>query len=129
MVKNLLRSIGAVFAGFAVVFILSMATDFILESLGIFPPITQGLFVTWMLVLALTYRTIYAILGGYIAARLAPNSPMKHTMILACIGLVFAIAGIFLNASKELGPAWYPILLAILTIPSVWLGGKIYGSR
>lgn len=73
MAKNSLKSIGAVFAGFVAVFILSTVTDFILESLGIFPPVTQGLFITWMLVLALTYRTVYAVLGGYITARLAPS--------------------------------------------------------
>jgi hypothetical protein len=127
--KRVVKSIWAVFAGFAAVFILSTATDFILESLGIFPPVTQGLSVTWMLVLALAYRSAYAVLGGYITARLAPSNPMKHTMILACIGLVFAIAGIFLNESKSLGPTWYPILLAVLTIPCVWLGGKLYGRK
>ncbi len=127
--NRVVKSIWAVFAGFAVVFILSTATDFILESLGIFPPVTQGLFVTWMLVLALAYRSAYAVLGGYITARLAPSNPMKHTMTLACIGLVFAIAGIFLNESKSLGPTWYPILLAVLTIPCVWLGGKLHGRK
>ena len=122
---KIMKSIWAVFAGFAVVFILSVLTDFILEYLGIFPPSTEGLFIAWMLLLALFYRSFYAVVGGYVTARLAPRKPMKHVWILSIIGLVGAIAGIFANYAKSLGPNWYPIWLAILTIPCVWLGGKL----
>lgn len=120
------KSIWAVVAGFFTVAILSTLTDFILESLGVFPPASEGLFVTWMLVLALVYRSAYAVVGGYITARLAPHKPMKHVWVLSWIGLAFAIAGIFANYAAELGPNWYPILLAILTIPCVVLGGKLF---
>lgn len=119
------RSIWAVVAGFLTVAILSTLTDFILESLGIFPSVSEGLFVTWMLVLALVYRSAYAVLGGYITAKLSPHKPMKHVWILSWIGLVFAILGIFANYVAQLGPNWYPILLAIFTIPCVVLGGKL----
>lgn len=119
------RSIFAVVAGFLTVFILSVLTDFILETIGVFPSASDGLFVTWMLVLALFYRSVYAIAGGYITAKLAPHKPMKHVWILAIIGTVFAVLGIFVNLSRNLGPNWYPIMLAILTIPCVWLGGKL----
>jgi hypothetical protein len=119
------RSIWAVVAGFLSVMILSIVTDFILETAGVFPPASEGLFVTWMLVLALVYRSAYAVLGGYITAKIAPHKPMKHVWILSIIGEVFAILGIFANLSGNLGPNWYPIMLAILTIPCVVLGGKL----
>jgi hypothetical protein len=32
--------------------------------------------------LALVYRTVYGILGGYVTARLAPRAPMRHALIL-----------------------------------------------
>lgn len=38
MNMNTFKSIGAVVAGFLTVVVLSVGTDFILESLGIFPP-------------------------------------------------------------------------------------------
>lgn len=122
---KLLKSIWAVFAGFFTVFALSILTDVILESLGVFPPSDQGLFVPWMLALALIYRSIYAAVGGYVTAVLAPQKPMRHVMILAGIGLLGAIAGIVVNTTQNLGPAWYPIALAALTLPCVWLGGKL----
>ena len=125
MVNNILKSIWAVVAGFLIVVILSTATDKILEVLGVFPPATQGLFITWMLLLALTYRTAYNVVAGYATAKLAPQNPMKHVWVLAILGLFGGIAGIIVNLQMNLGPNWYPISLALLSIPSVWLGGKL----
>lgn len=123
--KKSLKSIGAVLTGFVTVFILSVVTDLVLEKLGVFPPITEGLFVTWMLVLALAYRTAYTVLGGYVTATLAPQRALKHVFILASIGTVAAIVGLVATWGKGLGPEWYPIALALLAFPSVWLGGKL----
>ena len=121
--KNIFKSIGAVLVGFIAVVILSVGTDFILESLGIFPPIGQGLFITWMLVLALFYRIIYTIAGGYITASLAPNRPMRHVIILGIIGTVAGLLGVIVG--WELSAHWYPIALVITAFPTTWLGGKL----
>lgn len=129
MKNKTLKSIGAVLSGFITVFILSVVTDMILESLGIFPPPEQGLFITWMLILALIYRTIYTVLGGYVTAKLAPVNPMRHVKILATIGTIAAILGLVATWGKGLGPEWYPILLAVFAFPSVWYGGKLYGLK
>ncbi len=124
--KSTLKSIVAVLAGFIAVLVLSIGTDVMLEKTGVFPPISQGFFITWMLLLALIYRTIYAIVGGYVTATLAPDRPMRHAMILGIIGFVFAVLGSIANSDKSTAStAWYPILLIVLTIPSVWLGGKL----
>ena len=74
--NSTLKSIWAVVAGILIGATLSIGTDFILESLGVFPPITEGLFVTWMLALALFYRCAYTVLSGYVTAKLAPQNPM-----------------------------------------------------
>lgn len=123
--KKTLKSIGAVLGGFVTVFILSVVTDLVLEKLGVFPPPKEGLFITWMLILALAYRTAYTVLGGYITAKLAPTRPMKHVFILASIGTLAATVGLIATWGKGLGPEWYPIALAILAFPSVWLGGRL----
>jgi len=120
---NTLKSIGAVLGGFLIVVILSIATDTILEKLGIFPSPTEGLFITWMLVLAFVYRTIYTVLGGYVTAALAPANPTKHVMILAIIGTVMGCVGIVVG--WNLSQHWYPIALAVAAFPSVWYGGKL----
>ena len=119
---SFLKSAGAVIAGFLVVVVLSTGTDAVLENVGIFPPASeQGLFITWMLALALAYRTVYTILGGYVTALLAPQNAMKHVWILAALGQLGGIMGVI--AGWNLSAHWYPIALAVLAIPSVWLGG------
>lgn len=118
-----LKSILAVLAGFLTVVVLSIGTDTILEQTGIFPPIAEGLFITWMLALALFYRTLFTILGGYVTAWLAPQNSMKHVWALAILGQIGGIAGVF--AGWNLSAHWYPIALAVFAIPSVWLGGYL----
>jgi hypothetical protein len=127
MNKNTIKSIGAVLAGFITVFALSVVTDTILVKLGVFPPQNDpGSSLPWMLMLALIYRSIYAIVGFYVAATLAPSRPMRHAIILGIIGLVFAILGMIANWDKSTAStAWYPISLVILTLPCAWLGGKL----
>jgi MFS family permease len=127
MNKNILKSIGAVIAGFLVVAVLSVVTDKILESLGIFPSPDAGLFITWMLVLAFIYRSIFTVLGGYITARLSPQNPMKHVKILAIIGTIGGCIGIVVG--WNLSDHWYPIALAVTAFPLVWLGGKLYTKK
>ena len=118
-----LKSIGAVAAGFVTVLVLSVGTDTVLEKLAVFPSPNEGLFVTWMLLLALAYRSLYTIFGGFLTARLAPGRPMRHAIILGLIGLVLTIVGTIVNRGK--GPLWYPIALVVLTLPTVWLGAKL----
>jgi multisubunit Na+/H+ antiporter MnhB subunit len=127
MFINVLKSIGAVLAGFIAVFILSVGIDAVLEKPGVFPPQKNpAAYVWWMLLLALVYRSIYTVAGGFITAALAPNWPMIHAIILGVIGLIFALLGLIVNWSKT-GPSslWYPLLLVILALPCVWLGGKL----
>ena len=118
-----LKSIGAVLAGMLVTAILSIATDSVLEGLGIFPPPAQGLFVTWMLALALFYRSVYAVAGGYVTAKLASSNPMKHVLILGLIGTALSIVGTIVG--WDLSDHWYPIALVFTSLPCVWLGGKL----
>jgi hypothetical protein len=118
-----LKSIGAVLGGFLVVVILSVGTDSILEGLGIFPPPAEGLFITWMLALAFVYRTVYTVAGGYVTAALAPANPTKHVTILGIIGTFMGCVGIYVG--WNLSAHWYPIALAVVAFPSVWLGGKL----
>jgi peptidoglycan/LPS O-acetylase OafA/YrhL len=84
-----------------------------------------------LFVLATMYRILYTVGGGYLTARLAPERPMRHVIVLGCVGLVAATIGLVAtwNSGPELGPKWYPILLVVTALPCVWLGGRVYGSR
>jgi hypothetical protein len=117
----MVKSILAVVAGFLTVVVLSSVTDVVMEKAGVFPPPTNPeLYVTWMWVVALFYRTIYTILGGYITAYLAPQSVMKHVWTLAVLGQIGGLMGVYIG--WDLGAKWYCIALAALAIPSVLFG-------
>ena len=123
MKKETLKSIGAVIAGFALLVILSMTTDIILEKAGVMKtePFVEN--PVWLIAIIILYRTVFNTLGCYLTARLAPNKPMRHAIILGIIGVVLTIVGLI--AMWDIPPRWYPIALIVLTLPAAWLGGKM----
>ena len=120
------RSSGAVLLGFVTVFVLSLATDQVLHVLGVYPPWGEPMYDPGLNFLALAYRCVYTVFGCYLTARLAPHSPMRHAWILGGIGLVLAVVGAIGAMPMNLGPNWYPIMLAVTTLPCAWLGGVLY---
>ncbi len=80
----------------------------------------------WVIWLVIVYRSAYVVFACYIIARLAPHHPMRHALIGGTIGFVLTIIGAIVTANMDLGPAWYAWTLAALTLPSAWLGGKLY---
>ena len=121
------RSAGAVLAGFTAIFALSLATDQVLHSLAVYPPWGQPMREPGLNLLALSYRIVYDVLGSFLTARLAPRAPMRHALILGAIGLVLSTAGAIVGIQMDLGPAWYPILLALTALPCAWVGGALHG--
>ena len=128
--RRILRSIGAVFAGLLIIFVLSLATDAVLHATGVFPPWFHPM-ADPLWVLALAYRCVYAVLGCYVAARLAPNQPLKHALLLGVIGVFLSTAGVAANwnAGPEYGPKWFSVLLILSSLPCAWLGGKMRGMK
>jgi hypothetical protein len=125
--RRLLRSAAAVFAGFVAVVVLSLATDQVLHVLQVYPPWDQPMFDPRLNLLALTYRSEYTVVGVDIAARLAPQSPMRHALVLGIIGLAAGTAAAIVTISQfDLGPDWYPIALAVTALPLTLLGGSLY---
>ena len=125
-----LKSIGAVFAGIVVVVTLSLGTDILMHATGVFPPWFQPMN-TPLWLLATAYRVVDGIAGLYVTARLAPDRPVRHAVILGVIGLVMSIAGAASTIGKgpELGPTWYPLGLVITALPCAWFGGKLYVGK
>lgn len=124
-----LRSTGAVLAGFVAVFILSLGTDQVLHMLSVYPAWGQPMFDPGLNLLALSYRIVYTVIGGYISARLAPQNPRRHALILGVVGTAAALAGAIAAIPMNLGPAWYPIALVVTGLPCCWLGGVLYQRR
>jgi hypothetical protein len=124
--RSILRSIGAVFAGLLFIVILSLLTDVVMHATGVYPPWFQYM-PDSLFLLATAYRVVYSILGSYLTARLAPQRPMVHALILGVVGTVLSLAGALStwNKGPEFGPKWYPITLIVIAIPLAWVGGKL----
>ena len=122
---SLLRSVAAVLAGLLEVVVLSIGTDAVLHGTGIFPPPGQPVDTFFMV--ATAYRTLYAVIGSYVAARMAPDRPMHHALALGVVALVISIVGAVVTWSRGamLGPTWYPIALVFLALPAAWAGGVL----
>jgi hypothetical protein len=120
------RSAGAVLLGIFVGVILSLGTDQVLHVVHVYPPWGQPMYETGLNLLALSYRLVYGVVGGYIIARFAPHAPMRHALVSGIIGFLVSLAGVIAATQVDLGPLWYPIALAITAIPCSWLGGVLF---
>ena len=112
--------------GFLAVVVLSLGTDEVLHVLEVYPPWGQPMRDPGQNLLALIYRCVYGAVGSYIAAWLAPRNPMRHAMVLGVVGLVVSTAGAIVTIPMDLGPAWYPIGIALTALPCAWLGGVLH---
>jgi hypothetical protein len=122
------KSILAVAAGVVVIIVVTTLVDIVLHKTGVFPPLDQPINDNLAL-LATAYRIVISIGGAWLTARLAPDKPMKHALVLGVVGTVLGLVGVVTTWNSGLGPRWYPIALAVLAIPQCWVGGKLYVMR
>jgi hypothetical protein len=124
------RSIATVSVGFLSVAVLSLATDQVLHVLNVYPPWGEPMYDPRLNLLALSYRIVYTVLGGYLTALLAPRAPMRHVAVVGILGVIIATLGaVVAIRMADLGPDWYPIALAVTGFPCVWLGGVLQQRR
>jgi len=128
---NWLKSAGALLLGFIVIVGLSLGTDQVLHSLGVYPPWGVPMTGTPLLLLALAYRSAYCVLGCYLAARFAPRHPMQHALTLGGVGFILSGLGAIGAATSDvdLGPLWYPVALTLTTPFFAWLGGYLFKKQ
>jgi len=127
--RRTLRSAVAVLAGFLAIIIITTATDIVMHATGVFPPAGQPMD-NGLWALATTYRVVYGVAGCYIAARLAPDRPMRHALALGVVGLALSIVGAVVtwDLGPGFGPKWYPLALIAIAMPCAWAGGKLRGG-
>lgn len=121
-----MRSFLAILAGLVFTIVVSTCIDLLMYSTGVFS--SSGAEMTtghWLI--ATGYRIVIAIIGCWIAARIARTSKMTHALILGGIGTAIAAAGTWWAWDKgpQFGPHWYPILLILTAMPCAWIGGKL----
>ena len=116
------RRIGAVLAGFLTIVVLSTATDAVLHATGVYPPFGERMSDALFL-LATAYRIVFGVMGCYITARLAPDRPMQHALVLGAVGTVLSTAGAV--AMWDAGPAWYSLAIIAISLPCAWAGARL----
>lgn len=122
------RSVLAVLAGLVFILVVTTLVDIALHLLGVYPPMKEPL-TDALALLATAYRIPISIAGAWLTARLAPQQPMKHALVLGVVGIVLGLAGLAATWGKGLGPNWYPVALVVLSIPQCWAGGWLYEQR
>ncbi len=122
------KSVWAVVAGVLFIIVVTTLVDVVLHATGVFPPMDQPIN-DRLALLATSYRIVISVAGAWLTARLAPEKPMKHALILGGVGVVLGLVGLAATWKLALGPRWYPILLVVLAIPQCWAGGRIYEAQ
>jgi hypothetical protein len=126
MNKAILKSMGAILAGFVLVVIISILTDLTLVKTGLMKQ-PFDLNSSWFVIFVIFYRSLYGTIGSFLTAHLAPNRPMEHSMVGGFIGFGISIVGAI--AMWDTPPHWYAISLIVTALPSAWLGGKLFVSK
>jgi FtsH-binding integral membrane protein len=125
---GIVRSVGAVFFGMIVVIVLSIGTDALLRTIGVFPRGGQRMSDA-QFVIATVYRIVFGIIGGFVTAVLAPARPMQHALFYGFVGFGLSCVGYLGSRNLNLGPSWYPIALIVTSIPCAWVGGLLLVGR
>lgn len=126
---------GIVVAALVANAVVTTATDQILHIVGVYPPWGVPMTEVGDNLLALAYRMVYGIVGGYFAAalaprRAAPDAAMRAALAYGVVGFVLSAIGGWVAVTRyDTGPAWYPVLLAAVALPVAWLGGALHRRR
>jgi hypothetical protein len=123
----MVRSVGAVLAGFATTVVLALGADAILRQ--VFPAsfAPGGEARGTVLVIVLVYTAVFAVAGAWLTARVAPAHPLRHALILGAVALALSLVATIFEWSTT--PDWYHIAALALVLPACWLGGTIVERR
>jgi hypothetical protein len=122
MTMTVLKQVRAVLVGFISVVALSHGMDALLRALGVLPSVEVAIYPVSALVLALVYRSFFAVVGGYVTATLAQQNAPRLLTVLGCLGTLGGVAGVAVGWNMP--NLWYPIGLLIGAFPLTWFGGK-----
>jgi hypothetical protein len=118
----MVRSVVALIIGFAAVVVLALAADSLVRQLvpDLFDS-SGGTKNTALLAFAIAYVSLFAVVGSWLTARLAPNHPMGHALLLGGISFVLSI-GVTISQWNA-APTWYHVGSLLVILPSASLGG------
>jgi hypothetical protein len=120
----MVRSVIAIVVGFLVIGVLATGADYALQQ--VIPGAVDGngrMTSVPLLLLTQMYVFAFAVFGCWLTARLAPNRPLQHALVLGALGLAFNVVGTI--ARWDNAPAWYHVIALMLVMPAAWIGGRL----
>ena len=122
------RSVVSVAAGFFAVMVLGAAADIVLSQVSTNAFDAHGhARAESTLFIKLGYETLFALLAGYITARIAVRKPFTHVLVMSAI--VLAGRAFIAVATWDVVPLWFNLGVLVLIIPAALLGAKVSELR
>jgi hypothetical protein len=122
------RSVVSVAAGFFTVMVLGAAADVVLAQVSPNAFDAQGhAHAESTLFIKLAYETLFALLAGYITARIAVRKPFVHVLVMATVVLVGR--AFIAIATWDVLPLWFSLGVLVLIIPAALVGAKLSELR
>ena len=97
------KSFWAIAAGVLVIVLVTTVVDIVLHATNVYPPMEQPIG-NRLALLATSYRIIIGVAGAWLTARLAPDKPIKHAMILGYVGTILGLIGVITTWNLAMGP-------------------------
>ena len=122
------RGIAAVAAGFLAMSMLVVATTLAVGRVlapEVAAGVEAGAVSTSYLTLNLLYSALFAVLGGYVTARLAVTRRWAHVLALAGVLAMFGAAGALAGDAQAGQPVWYAWAITALGVAGVLGGGAL----
>ena len=116
---RLMRSVAAIIAGLGF-----MAATVTVGTLAASSVLGAGAALTMALCANLLICGVGAVLGGWLAARIASYAPYAHAAAMAAIVAVLSVLTATGGPALE-QPGWYPSALGLVAVLGVLLGGKL----
>ena len=126
--NHISQSILSIAVGFVFMVVIMRLSEYILARMGLYDAAQPLRIYSGQPVLYVFFieRVVLTILGGYIAAWLAPSRLLLHAVILGGFAAIYRLLSLIDGAQQSYGIAWYMFGLVLLAIPTAWLGGYIY---
>ncbi|WP_263373471.1 hypothetical protein [Granulicella aggregans] len=130
----MVRSVLSILAGIVVLTVASFAMEAALNPLLLwgFPqalPNADALRTNlWARTLMFAYGFVCVAAGGYVAARIARRSPMRHAAVLGVLQAGLTVAAMFSPEGSHASKAQW-ILTAVLSVPAALAGGALVKDR
>jgi hypothetical protein len=128
---RILRSVAAIVAGFG--FMASTVMIGTIVGTALFVPgglegATAGVPLPALprayLAASLVVSAAGALLGGWLAARIASFAPYGHAAVLAALVAILSIGSVA-SGPVDPQPGWYPSVIGMIGVVGVLLGGKL----